>query len=139
MSDKVKGARPVSETGGAEPVRSVVRPEELGAPERVVELSATGAIKPARGVSPSEDPRQDQLAELDAKVQHRLTELIDEVERVERAPGEAWDEALLLALTSSLNVPQPVAERLLPRLKLLLENDPEAGRALKERLMPHEP
>ena len=74
------------------------------------------------------------LKTLDQAHLSKVAQLISQVDQGVRDAQEAWDELLRLALTSSLGVPSAVAERLMPRLKALLESDPEAAAALKKRL-----
>jgi len=125
MSDSIKGLKPapsVHSTAQVEPTANINKVSP-SAPITKAETTAR--------VQSSDLPQLDQVEQV---THARLSALIDAVDRGEHTGEEAWEEALLLALTSSLNVPRPVAISLLPRLRSLLDTDPDAGRALRERL-----
>lgn len=117
---------------GAREPEALERPQGSTVVDRAPPLAPSAAVKPLSELEASGS--LDRLKALDQEHLGEVAQLISQVDQGERDAQEAWDELLRLALTSSLSVPSAVAEQLLPRLKALLESDPEAAAALKKRL-----
>ena len=130
----MSGSEQIKKTGLLSGARRVETPTatSLGAVDQV---SPAVASEPVSASTPLEasDPLQ-RLTALDIQNLTQVAQLIKEVDQGERDAQAAWDELLRLALMSSLNVPSPIVERLLPRLKELLAHDSEAAEALRARL-----
>lgn len=115
-----------------------ITPSNLSSTQKIKQVThaqsvkASQAIKATTASSPS--TALDNLEHLDAQDRQRILSLLYAVDHEQYPQALAWDEILTLALTSSLNVPPPIAQKLLPRLKELVEQDPEIAHALKSRL-----
>ena len=125
MSDSLKGLKPT---------RSVRSMTQIEPTSKLNKVAPSSPVQGTEATAPVQGAEDLILEQVDRVSHERLSELINAVDRGERPHDEAWEETLLLALTTSLNVPKPVALSLLPRLKALIDTDPDAGRALRERL-----
>ena len=131
----MSGSDQIKKLGGLKAARepeALERPQGSAPVDRAPSLAPSAAVKPLSELEASGS--LDRLKALDQAHLGEVARLISQVDQGERDAQEAWDELLRLALTSSLSVPSAVADQLLPRLKALLESDPEAAAALKKRL-----
>ena len=126
-SAALSSARRAQALDQSAPLSASARAERLSAPR------AAEAVKPSPPSAPLSGEAT-KLSALEASHHAALAGLLASLDAGERDPEQTWEEVLMLALTSSLNLPKPVARQLLPELKRLAERDPELARSLKERL-----